>query len=115
MRQEPNAEELSAWAEQLTTFGPDTQIYEGEESRKVLAELLGDSPAAGEHEVTRRLRGRPGLTPNAPTGSHSRQLNVRIGADLSGLLEEYVGQHAIKSESELVRTALTEFFDRHSA
>lgn len=114
MRNDEDADALSAWAENFTDFGPNTQIYTGAESRKVLAELLGDKPASGPEEVTRRLRGRPSLDPHSHPGSHSRQLNVRIGADLSGLMERYVGEHAIKSESELVRTALTEFFDRHS-
>lgn len=113
MRNDEDADALADWAENFTEFGPNTQIYTGAESRRVLAELLGDKPASGPDEVTRRLRGRPSLNPHSTPGSHSRQLNVRIGADLSGLVERYVDQNQIKSESELVRTALTEFFDRH--
>lgn len=113
----PNAtddEERSNWAETLPSFGPDTQIYEGEVSRAILAQLLGGRPAANEKEVTRRLRGRPSLTP-ARRGEPSRQLHVRIGSQLSTQVDQHIAAAAAKNESELVRAALSEYFERHQA
>jgi len=106
----------SDWAERMDKFGPDTIVYEGDEARSAISELLNGSPAAGgEEEVTRRLRGRgrPALDPSAPNGAKARQLNVRIPADLDSLVTTYVKASAVKSESELVRNALTEYFHNH--
>ncbi|MEO8528531.1 MAG: hypothetical protein ABI435_05590 [Pseudolysinimonas sp.] len=111
----PNAhdDERSDWAEALTDFGPETKIYSGPDSRKALAELLDVAPATDEHDVTRRLRGRPSLNPDAQPGRHSRQLNVRIGEELGDMVALHLTNRTAKSESELVRAALSEFFERH--
>lgn len=110
-----NSDKRSDWAEDLSDLGPDTQIYEGEASRAALAELLGGHPAADGQDVTRRLRGRPSLSPSAGRGTSSRQLHVRIGEPLSSLVDLYIDSSAIRNESELVRLALSEYFDRHHA
>lgn len=104
------ADPRSDWAEAMPEFGPDTQIYEGAESRAALAELLDDAPAADEYDVTRRLRGRPSLSRR---GTASRQLHVRIGEDLSALVDTQIKNAVVKNESELVRVALTEYFRNH--
>ncbi|MEO8529084.1 MAG: hypothetical protein ABI435_08390 [Pseudolysinimonas sp.] len=111
----PNAhdDKRSDWAEALSDFGPETKIYNGPESRKALSDLLSNSPATDEHDVTRRLRGRPSLNPNAQPGRHSRQLNVRIGEELGDMVALHLTNQTARSESELVRTALSEFFERH--
>jgi hypothetical protein len=113
MRKDAPDDSRSTWAEQVAEFGPDTQIYEGPQSREALAELLGDRPAADEHEVTRRLRGRPNLDRNARPGEHSKQLNVRIGEELGTLVRLHLAHDSARTESELVRKALSEYFDRH--
>lgn len=107
-----NADKRSEWAENMPDFGPDTQIYGGEASRAALADLLDEHPATDEHEVTRRLRGRPGLS-GARHGQPSRQLHVRIGEPLSTLVNQHIQSAAVKNESELVRAALSEYFERH--
>lgn len=111
-----SADPRSDWAEQMPEFGPDTIIYEGDEARSAIADILDGSPVAGgEEEVTRRLRGRgrPGLNPSAPNGAKARQLNVRIPAELDSLVASYVQASTVKNESELVRNALVEYFNNH--
>lgn len=106
----------SDWAEQLPEFGPDTIILAGDEARDAITDLLDGPPAVGgEEEVTRRLRGRgrPGLNPSAPTGAKARQMNVRIPAELESLVASYVQTKMVRNESELVRTALVEYFNNH--
>ncbi len=111
-----SADLRSDWAENMPEFGPDTTIIEGDEARSVISELLSGPPAVGgEEEVTKRLRGRgrPGLNPAAPNGAKARQLNVRIPAELDSLVVAFVQTKTVKSESELVRNALTEYFNNH--
>ena len=106
----------SDWAETMPKFGPDTIIFEGDEAKSAIADLLNGPPAVGgEEEVTRRTRGRgrPGLNPAAPNGAKARQLNVRIPAELDSLVASYVQTKTVRSESELVRNALVEYFDNH--
>jgi hypothetical protein len=113
MRNDADDDPRSTWAEQVSELGPDTQIYAGPKSRKALSELLGDRPAADEKEVTRRLRGRPNLDRTARPGEHSKQLNVRIGDELGTLMRLHLAHDDARTESELVRKALSEYFDRH--
>lgn len=105
----------AAFAEEMPEFGPNAVIYGEEDIQAVLGELLTNKPAiGGEEEVTRRLRGRPGLNRTAPTGTHARVMNVRIDDHLNKLVKWHVHEvHAAKNESELVRVALTEYFDNH--
>jgi hypothetical protein len=113
VRNDAHADSRSTPAEQVSEFGPDTQIYAGPQSREALAELLGDRPASDADEVTRRLRGRPNLDRNARPGVHSKQLNVRIGHELGTLVQLHLAHDGARTESELVRKALSEYFDRH--
>ena len=97
----------------MPEFGPETEIYEGEESRAALAELLDGPAAAGEEEVTRRLRGRPSLSGAAARGRASRQLHVRVSDRFDALIRQHVEKAGLRGESELVRLALAEYFDNH--
>lgn len=111
-----SADLRSDWAERMPEFGPETVILEGDEARSAIAALLDGAPATGgEEEVTRRLRGRgrPALSPSAPRGAKARQLNVRIPVELDSLVATYVRTQRVRSESELVRNALVEYFSNH--
>lgn len=109
-----SADLRSDWAETMPEFGPDTAILEGEDARGAIADLLDGPPAVGgDEEVARRLRGRPALNPTAPVGAKARQLNVRLPSELESLVRTAVQTNVAKSESELVRTALTEYFENH--
>lgn len=103
------------WAEALDDLGPDTQIYSGEQSRSALADLLdGDPAVGGASSVERRLRGRPSLSPDAPRGNRSRQLNVRIGESTERRLEDYLSRTS-ERPSDVLRQALDEFLQKRSA
>lgn len=99
------------WAESLDDLGPDAKIYD-ETHRGALLDLLDGDPAiGGEAEVTRRLRGRPSLTPNAKPGHRSRQLHVRLDGRTEVLFNSYEEQTK-ENASQIVRQALIEFFEK---
>ncbi len=108
-----NHDARADWAEAMPEFGPETEIFEGDESRAALRDLLAGPPAiGGPEEVTRRLRGRPSLTPGVGPGYRSRQLNVRVGGATEQNLSAYqAATH--ENASNIVRLALDEFFANH--
>lgn len=106
----------AVFAEEMPAFGPDAKLYSGPEAEAVLDDLLGEKPAQeGAEEVTRRLRGRPRLDPHAPHGTEVK-IYARIDTRLDRLVKAYLRspKPAAKNQSDLVRTALTEYFHNHN-
>jgi hypothetical protein len=100
------------WLENLTSFGPDTKITSGAaaaaEGRALLEAALG-----GPEAVERANRGRQPLDGSRRRGYRSPTRSFRLTEDLDARLTALIeSQH--RTQSDVMREALTEYFARHA-
>jgi len=108
-----NNDARSDWAEELERFGPDAKLTSGApaaaQGRATLEAAMG-----GPKEVENALRGRQPLDGRKAPGYRSPTHSVRLTEDLDAKLTR-AAKVLKRQKSDVVREALTEYFERHSA
>lgn len=107
-------DERSDWAEGIESFGPDARLTSGddaaEQGRATLEAALG-----GPGGVEKALRGRPTLTSGQRArGYQSPKRSFRLTERLDEQLVTFVDVQN-RPQSEVMRDALAEYFERHKA
>ncbi|MCZ2403852.1 ribbon-helix-helix protein, CopG family [Paenarthrobacter sp. Z7-10] len=107
-------DERSEWAEGIDSFGTEAKLTSGKDAaargRVALEDALG-----GHAEVEKALRGRPSLTAGRKGHGHqSPKRTFRLTEQLNEQLNTMVSAQK-RPQSEVMRDALAEYFDRHSA
>ena len=108
------AEDLEKWAGDLDSFGPEARLSSDDDSRRTTRAEL-ESALGGSAGVARVLRGRPALKGKTHMpGEHAPKVTVRLTPHLdAALIELSARQH--RNRSDVVRDALAEYAQRHSA
>ena len=105
-------DERAEWAEDVEYIGPDARLISGDEAaakgRSILEAALG-RPA----EVERALCGRPTLAGPKVRGYQSPKRIFRLTEQLDEQLTSFVTKKKLP-QSEVMRDALAEYFERHS-
>ncbi|TFD76113.1 hypothetical protein E3T54_11100 [Cryobacterium sp. Sr8] len=105
-------DERSDWAEGIESFGPDAHLTSGDDAaakgRATLEAALG-----GPAEVEKALRGRPTLTSGQKArGYQSPKRSFRLTEQLDQQLVTFITVQK-RPQSEVMRAALAEYFERH--